>query len=101
MALISKKPRMARLVAAGEVRTLCIEQKQFEGILRERPETSLVVMRDLCDRLRDYLESSEAPISEIAYLAGFSEPSAFSRAVTRWFGRSPIRLRQESELRVA
>ena len=53
MAIISKKPRMARLVAAGDVRTLCIEQKQFEGILRERPETSLAVMRELCDRLRE------------------------------------------------
>ena len=53
MAVISRKPRMARLVAAGDVRTLCIEQKQFEGILRERPETSLAVMRELCDRLRE------------------------------------------------
>jgi HEAT repeat protein len=53
MAVISQKPRMARLVAAGDVRTLCIEQKQFEGILRERPETSLAVMRELCDRLRE------------------------------------------------
>ena len=53
MAVISQKPRMARLVAVGDVRTLCIEQKQFEGILRERPETSLAVMRELCDRLRE------------------------------------------------
>jgi HEAT repeat protein len=53
MAVISQKPRMARLVATGDVRTLCIEQKQFEGILRERPETSLAVMRVLCDRLRE------------------------------------------------
>ena len=53
MAIISQEPRMASLVAAGEVRVLCIEQKQFEGILRERPETSLAVMRVLCDRLRE------------------------------------------------
>ena len=53
MAVISRKPRMARLVATGDVRTLCIEQKQFEGIMRERPETSLAVMRVLCDRLRE------------------------------------------------
>ena len=53
MAVISQKPRMARLVAVGDVRTLCIEQKQFEGILRERPETSLAVMRELCNRLRE------------------------------------------------
>jgi HEAT repeat protein len=53
MAVISHQPRMAKLVAAGDVRTLCIGQKQFEGILRERPETSLAVMRELCDRLRE------------------------------------------------
>jgi len=53
MALISRKPRMARLVAEGDVRTLCIGQKQFEGILRERPETSLAVMRVLSERLRE------------------------------------------------
>ena len=53
MAVISHQPRMARLVADGDVRTLCIGQRQFEGILRERPETSLAVMRVLCDRLRE------------------------------------------------
>ena len=53
MAVISNQPRMAKLVAVGDVRTLCIEHKQFEGILRERPETSLAVMRVLCDRLRE------------------------------------------------
>ena len=53
MAVISKKPRMAKLVAAGDVRALCIGQKQFEGMLRERPETSLAVMRELCERLRE------------------------------------------------
>jgi len=53
MAVISRKPRMARLVAVGDVRALCIGQRQFEGMLRERPETSLAVMRELCERLRE------------------------------------------------
>ncbi|HEV2458161.1 MAG TPA: HEAT repeat domain-containing protein, partial [Ktedonobacterales bacterium] len=53
MAIISQDPRMASLVAAGNVRTLCIGQQPFEGILRERPETSLAVMRVLCTRLRE------------------------------------------------
>lgn len=53
MAVISNQPRMAKLQAVGDVRALCIEHKQFEGILRERPETSLAVMRVLCDRLRE------------------------------------------------
>jgi HEAT repeat protein len=53
MSIISREPRMASLVAAGNVRTLNIDQTQFEGILRERPETSLAVMRVLCERLRE------------------------------------------------
>jgi HEAT repeat protein len=53
MAIISREPRMASLVAAGDVRTLCIDQKSFEGLLRERPETSLAVMRVLCARLKE------------------------------------------------
>jgi HEAT repeat protein len=53
MAIISREPRMASLVAAGDLRALCIDQKQFEGLLRERPETSLAVMRVLCARLKE------------------------------------------------
>lgn len=53
MALISREPRMASLVARGEVRVLCIDRQSFEGLLRERPETSLAVMRVLCQRLKE------------------------------------------------
>ncbi len=53
MAIISQEPRMASLVAAGEVRVLCIDRKSFEGLLRERPEVSLAVMRTLCVRLKE------------------------------------------------
>jgi hypothetical protein len=41
------------LVAAGDVRLLYIDQRRFEGILRECPETSLAVMRELCTRIRE------------------------------------------------
>jgi CRP-like cAMP-binding protein len=53
MAIISRQPRMATLVAAGGVRALCLDQKQFEGILRDRFEISLAVMRELSSRLRE------------------------------------------------
>lgn len=52
MAIISGEPRAASLVAAGDVRVLCLDQKNFEGLLRERPEVSLAVMRELCARLK-------------------------------------------------
>jgi HEAT repeat protein len=53
MSIISQEPRIATLVADGQVRTLCISQKQFEGILRERPETGLALLRTLCQRLKE------------------------------------------------
>jgi len=51
MSLIAKKPRMASLIAVGDVRTLSIDRARFERILAERPEVSLAVMRQLCARL--------------------------------------------------
>ncbi|HZA26629.1 MAG TPA: HEAT repeat domain-containing protein [Actinomycetota bacterium] len=51
MAVITQAPRMASLVAAGQVRALAIDRRRFERILRERPEASLAVMRELCNRL--------------------------------------------------
>jgi hypothetical protein len=51
MSVITGQPRMASLVASGEVRTLSIDQVRFERILVERPEVSLAVMRQLCARL--------------------------------------------------
>jgi HEAT repeat protein len=53
MAVISREPRMATMVASGEVRALIITQAEFEQILGECPEASLAVMRVLCDRLRE------------------------------------------------
>jgi CRP-like cAMP-binding protein len=53
MAIISGEPRSASLIAAGEVHLLCLDRKSFEGLLRERPEVSLAVMRVLCVRLKE------------------------------------------------
>ena len=53
MAIISREPRIASRVAMGDMRTLSIGQKEFQGILRERPETDLAVMRVLCARIKE------------------------------------------------
>lgn len=53
MAVISQEPRIATLVADGTVRVLCLKQKQFEGMLRERPDIGLAMMRTLCQRLKE------------------------------------------------
>jgi HEAT repeat protein len=53
MALILDQPRMATLRALGDVRLLTIGQREFAGILRERPETSFALMRVLARRLAE------------------------------------------------
>jgi HEAT repeat protein len=53
MAVITSGPRMASLAAKGPVRLLTIGRRQFEAMLRERPETSMALLRVLCQRLAD------------------------------------------------
>jgi AraC-like DNA-binding protein len=50
--------------------------------------------RDLSER---YLREPRMAICEVAYLLGFSEPSAFHRAFRRWTGTTPARFRQTLE----
>lgn len=53
MSIIGHEPRMASLIAAGDVRALCIDQKSFEGLIRERPDVSIAVMKVLSQRLKE------------------------------------------------
>jgi AraC-like DNA-binding protein len=41
----------------------------------------------------DYLQGKKVSVNETAYLVGFSEPAAFSRAFKRWTGKSPRTMR--------
>lgn len=53
-----------------------------------------VTFERVLDELRrrmalDYLAAGKVSVNEAAYLCGFSESAAFSRAVKRWTGRTP------------
>jgi AraC-like DNA-binding protein len=43
---------------------------------------------------RTYLDQRQLPLTEIAFLLGYSELSAFTRAFTRWTGVSPSTYRK-------
>jgi HEAT repeat protein len=57
LSIVNREPRNATLIAAGDVRALCIDQKSFEGLIRERPEVSLVIIQVLSKRLREVMEN--------------------------------------------
>jgi AraC-like DNA-binding protein len=74
--------QVARRLAIG-VRTLN-RRLQAEGTSFQQ---QLAELR--CELARGYLDDGRLAISEVAYLLGFSEPSAFHRAFKRWTGHSP------------
>jgi AraC-like DNA-binding protein len=110
--LLARSPRRAGL--AGEVRRILSEAlrggdpgleavarrlgmsaRTLQRKLREEGTSHQELLeemrRDLSER---YLREPRMAICEVAYLLGFSEPSAFHRAFRRWTGTTPARFRQ-------
>jgi AraC-like DNA-binding protein len=62
--------------------------------LYRRLKAEAVTFEQVHDELRhrmalDYLTARRVSVTEAAYLVGFSEPAAFSRAFKRWTGKRP------------
>jgi AraC-like DNA-binding protein len=69
--------------------------------LQRRLADEGTAFREVLDGLRrevarEHLERCQEPIAGVAHLCGFSEVSAFTRAVNRWFGATPARLRERA-----
>ena len=68
----------------GLSRQTLFRRLKAEGVTFER------ILDDLRRRLAlNYLEGAKVSVNETAYLVGFSDPAAFSRAFKRWTGMSP------------
>ena len=61
MSLLTRMPRVASLVADGGVRTIRIGGREFESMLRERPEVALGVLRVLAHRLAESTGTADRP----------------------------------------
>ncbi len=62
--------------------------------LKAEDATFEKVLDELRHRLAlHYLGGRKASVNETAYLVGFSDPAAFSRAFKRWTGKSPSEMR--------
>lgn len=76
----------------GLSRATLFRQLRDEGVTFEK------VLDELRHRMAlDYLGARKVSVNETAYLVGFSDPTAFSRAFKRWEGRSPRGLRGRSK----
>ena len=76
------RPQIARrlgMSARSLQRLLAAEGSSFTGLLAE---ARLVLARS-------YLEEGRLPVTEIAFVLGFADTSAFSRAFKRWTGLAP------------
>jgi len=62
---------------------------------REGPSYRVLVETTRRELAMSYIGQRQLPFSEIAFLLGYSELSAFSRAVHRWTGHSPRELRKQ------
>ena len=59
MSIVTQEPRIATLVAEGDVRTVTLGHREFESMLRERPSIALAVMRVLAHRVAEGSRSAE------------------------------------------
>ena len=81
---------------------LHISERTLRRRLHEEGTTFKALLDDIRRQLAiQYLEQPELGIAEIAFMLGFSQTPAFSRAFKRWTGVAPIEQRKQSRLRPA
>jgi AraC-like DNA-binding protein len=87
---------LSRMLHTGEAAADCIarEMAVSRKTLYRRLKAEGLTFGDLLDDLRRrlataYLAEKKVTVAETAYLVGFSDPAAFSRAFKRWTGVSP------------
>jgi AraC-like DNA-binding protein len=69
---------------------LCLSRQTLFRKLKAEGVTFEKVLDELRHKLAlHYLNGKKVPVNQTAYLVGFSEPGAFSRAFKRWTGSSP------------
>jgi AraC-like DNA-binding protein len=110
--LLARSPRRAGL--AGEVRRILsgalrggdpgleavarrlgMSARTLQRKLKEEGTSHQELLEEMRRELSErYLREPRMAICEVAYLLGFSEPSAFHRAFRRWTGTTPARFRQ-------
>jgi AraC-like DNA-binding protein len=67
-----------------------VSARTLQRQLREEGTAFAAVLTELRrDMAPPLLLDGRLAVSEVAFLLGYEDPSAFQRAFRRWFGRSP------------
>lgn len=75
--------------------SMAVSRQTLYRALKDEGVTFEQVLDELRHRLAlEYLRGRKASVNETAYLVGFSDPAAFSRAFKRWTGISPREARK-------
>ena len=74
---------------------LALSQRTLERRLKERGQGFKKLMQDTRRRFAiNYLRERDDTVTQIAFLLGYSEVSAFNRAFKRWTAATPLKYRQ-------
>jgi len=82
----------------GNIETIAAKLGVTRQTLWRNLKAEGVTFEQVLDELRhkmalEYLAARKVSVHETAYLVGFSDPAAFSRAFKRWTGKSPSEMR--------
>ena len=86
------------LPTLGQIaRRMAVSERTLRRRLEEQGTTFRAVLDETRARIsRSYVSDRRLPLSEVAFLLGFSEPSAFHRAFKRWTGSTPAAFRSRA-----
>ena len=82
----------------GVARTLGVSARTLQRQLRQEGTTFAKLLTELRQEMAPaLLRDGRHGVSEVAFLLGYEDPSAFRRAFQRWFARSPRSFRSGAE----
>ena len=78
-------------------RYFACDKRTLQRYLREENETTYQALLDEVrfDLVQNYLRDSNMPMTQLAYVAGYTDTSNFARAFHKRFGMSPRKWREE------
>jgi AraC-like DNA-binding protein len=89
-ACILSRLSLGNLTADAVAAQFSMSNRTLRRRLQEEATSYQEILDDVrAERARHYLTKEKRGIDEVAFLLGFSDPSAFTKAFRRWTGHTP------------